>query len=201
MNGGDIRMRCTVLALPVVLALVAASPSSNAADAKELKAKYEGKSFVLQHNLHVDDNVAKWQNFIEGDFVPVGSKVTVTKIDAKKASLVFEDPTRTVRLDLDDAIPDAVFVLDRVLGATAPSTKGFGKTDLDGIKQGKILEGMTRKAVFLAVGPPPYSYTPPFRHDSAVNHDPKADELTYMKGTYDFLKVTFSKDKVADLED
>jgi hypothetical protein len=194
-------MKPTALAIPIVLALLRASSPTLAADAKELKGKYEGKSFVLQHNLHVDDNVAEWQNFIEGDFVPVGSKVTVTKIDAKKATLVFEDPARTVRLDLDDAIPDAVFVLDRVLGATAPSTKGFGKTDLEGIKEGKILEGMTRKAVFLAVGPPPYSYTPPFRHDSATNHDPKASELTYMKGTYDFLKVTFSGDKVADLED
>jgi hypothetical protein len=194
-------MKPTALVFPIALAVLGSSPSTQAADAKELKAKYEGKSFTLQFNLHVDDNVAEWQNFIEGDFVPVGSKVTVTKIDAKHATLHFEDPVRTVRLDLDDANPDAVFVLDRVLGATAPSTKGLGKTDLDGIKQGRIMEGMTRKGVFLSVGPPPYSYTPPFRHDSATNHDPKADELTYMKGTYDFLKVTFSKDKVVDLED
>jgi hypothetical protein len=201
MNGGRIGMMRNAVALPILLALIGVSPSIQAADAKELKAKYEGKSFVLQHNLHVDANTAKWQNFIEGDFVPLGSKVTVTKIDAKKATLAFEDPVRTVKLELDDAIPDATFVLDRVLGATAPSTKGFGKTDLEGIKQGKILQGMTRKAVFLAVGPPPYSYTPPFRHDSATNHDPKAGELTYMKSTYDFLKITFSGEKVADLED
>jgi hypothetical protein len=194
-------MTRTSLASLIVLALVSASPSTEAADSKELKAKYEGKSFALQHNLHVQDNEAKWQNFIEGDFVPLGSKVTVTKIDVKRATLVFEDPVRTIKLELDDAIPDATVVLDQILGATAPSLKGFGKTDLEGIKQGKILEGMTRKAVFLAVGPPPYSYTPPFRKDSAVNHDPKASELTYMKATYDFLKITFSGDKVSDIED
>jgi hypothetical protein len=165
-------MRRAALAIPILWALVGASPSIQAADAKELKAKFEGKSFILQHNLHVDENTAKWQNFIEGDFVPLGSKVTVTKIDAKKATLVFEDPVRTVKLEIDDAIPDATFVLDRVLGAAAPSTKGFGKTDLEGIKQGKILQGMTRKAVF-SRWPPPYSYTPPFRHDSATNHDPR----------------------------
>jgi hypothetical protein len=194
-------MRRTALACLVVLALVKASPSTPAAETKELKAKYEGQSFTLQHNLHVQDNEAEWQNFIEGDFVPLGSKVTVKKIDDEKATLVFEDPPRTIKLDIEKAIPDATVVLNQILGSTAPSLKGFGKTDLDGIKQGKILEGMTRKAVFLAVGPPPYSYTPPFRHDSAVNHDPKASELTYMKGTYDFIKITFSGDKVADIED
>ncbi len=194
-------MRRTSLAFSLVLALAGASPSTPAADKKELKAKYEGQSYTLQHNLHVQDNEAKWQNFIEGDFVPLGSKVTVKKIDADKAILVFEDPPRTVKLEIEDANPDATFVLDRILGSAAPSVKVFGKTDLEGIKDAKILQGMTRKAVFLAVGYPPYSYTPPFRHDSATNHDPKASELTYMKGTYDFLTITFSGDKVSDIED
>jgi hypothetical protein len=194
-------MRLTSLAYVVVLALVGATPSTEAADKKELKAKYEGQSFVLQHNLVVQDNEAKWQNFIEGDFVPLGSKVTVKKIDGDKAILGFEDPPRTIKLTIEDAIPDATVVLDQILGSAAVSLKGFGKTDLEGIKQGKILEGMTRKAVFLAVGPPPYSYTPPFRHDSAVNHDLKANELTYMKSTYDFFTVVFSGDKVSELKD
>ncbi len=194
-------MRPTSMAVLLILALLEAAPAARAADKAELKANYEGKRFTLQHNLHVEDNEAEWQNYIAGDFVPLGSKVTVKKIDDEKAILVFEDPTRTVKLDIEKANPDATFVLDHILGSTAPSLKGFGKKDLEGIKDAKILEGMTRKAVFLAVGYPPYSYTPPFRHDSATNHDPKARELTYMKGTYDFFKVIFSGDKVSAMED
>ena len=173
-----------------------------AAEANELKAKYEGKSFVLQHNLHIDENEAEWQNFIGGDFVDIGSKLTVTKIDKSKALLAFTDPARTVKVDLAGAHPNATVVLDHILGSTAPSLKGLGKEDLNGIKRAVILEGMSRKAVFLAVGYPPYSYTPPFRKDSATNHDPNAEELTYMKSTYDFFKIYFgSNGKVAAIED
>lgn len=187
----------------LVLTLAAASSAAPAPDKQGLKAKYEGKSFTLQHNLYFDDDdrQAEWQNFLAGDFAPLGAKVTVTKIDDSKAILVVEDPPLTIKLDLEHANPDAASVLDHILGATAPSVKGLGKTDLKGIKYAAIFEGMTRKAVFLAVGYPPYHYTPPFRKDSATNHDPKADELTYMKGTYDFFKVTFSNDKVVDIED
>lgn len=194
-------MRHMATAFAVVLASFAASTSATAAEPQDLKAKYEGKSFVLQHNLHIEDNEAEWQNFIEGDFVELGSKVTVVKIDKSKALLAFEEPARTVKLDLAGANPGAAVVLDHMLGATAPSLKGFGKDDLTGIKHAIVREGMTRKAVFLAVGYPPYAYTPPFRKDAAVNNDPNADELTYMKGTYDFFKVYFSKDKVAAIED
>ena len=195
-------MNRIVVALPLVLALLAVSTSASAAEPEDLKAKYEGKSFVLQHNLHIDDNEAEWQNSIGGDFVDLGSKVTVTKIDKSKALLAFADPARTVKLDLAGANPNATVVLDHMLGAAAPSLKGLSKQDLTGIKRAVILEGMTRKAVFLAVGYPPYSYTPPFRKDSAVNHDPNAEELTYMKSTYDFFKVYFgSKGTVAAIED
>jgi hypothetical protein len=195
-------MRPTVMLLPLALALVQASPLTHAAgDKLGLKAKYEGHTYTLQHNLHVQDNEAEWQNYIEGDYVPLGSKVTVKTINDDKATLVFENPPRTVKLDIEHANPDPTFVLDRMLGAAAPSLKGFGKTDLAGIKEAQIVAGMTRKAVFLAVGYPPYSYTPPFRHDSATNHDPKAERLTYMKGTYDFLTVVFKGDKVLALDD
>ena len=46
---------------------------------------------MLQHNLYFDDGEAEWQNFISGDFVDLGSKVTVKQIDKGKAILVFED--------------------------------------------------------------------------------------------------------------
>lgn len=194
-------MRASRAMLALVLAAAGAAFPSGAADKKELKAKYEGKSFVIQFNLHVEDNEAEWKNFVVGDFVPLGTKATVKKIDTSTAVLACEDPVRTVKIDIEDANPDETFVLDRILGAAAPSLKGFSKTDLDAIKNAKIVEGMTRKALFLAVGMPPYAYTPPFRKDSAINHDPNADELTYMKSTYDFLKITLKGNKVVDIED
>jgi len=131
------------VALAIALATASSAMPAGAADKNELKAKYEGKAFVLQHNLHVDDNVAEWQNFIEGDFVPLGSKVTVQKIDPKRAVLVFEDPPRTVRLDLDDAIPDATVILDHILALYIQGSASYVIDDTTFATLGITITGTT----------------------------------------------------------
>ncbi|HEY3176605.1 MAG TPA: hypothetical protein VGK94_12695 [Candidatus Polarisedimenticolia bacterium] len=62
---------------------------------------------------------------------------------------------------------------------------------------------MTRRGVFLAVGYPPYYYSPPFFLDkkAASNHDTDADTLTYMASTWDFLVIEFKEGKVLSVED
>jgi hypothetical protein len=173
-----------------------------AQDCSAVREKYEGKTFALQHNLRFDDDEARWVNFMgAADYLDVGTKVTVTQFKADEVSLAAEGKGMTIKLDLKKATPSCAVILERLLGAGAPSLKGFSSTDLKGIKEAKILVGMTRRAVFIAVGYPPYSYKPPFRGDSAVNHDPQSDDLTYMKGTWDFVAVRFQNDKVVAIED
>jgi hypothetical protein len=173
-----------------------------AQDCISVREKYEGKTLVLQHNLRFDDDEARWVNFIgAADYLDVGTKVTVTLVKSDGVSLAVEGKGLTIKLDLKKATPSCAMILERLLGPSAPSLKGFSATDLKGIKEGKLIVGMSRRAVFLAVGYPPYSYKPPFRGDSAVNHDPQSDELTYMKGTWDFVAVRFQNDKVVAIED
>jgi len=182
---------CAALALPAL-----------AEDCDSVRTQYEGKTFALQHNLRFDDDEARWVNFTgAGDFLDVGTKVTVTFVKSDKASLGVTGRDKAIKLDLGKATPSCAAVLEHLLGPSAPSLKGLSSTDLKGIKEGKMVIGMTRRALFLAVGYPPYSYKPPFRGDAAVNHDPQADELVYMKGTWDFVTVKFQDNKVISIED
>lgn len=182
---------CAALALP-----------SLAEDCGAVNAKYQGKTFALQHNLRFEDNEARWVNFTgAADYLDVGTKVTVTQVKSNEISLAVEARGVTITLDLGKATPSCAVILEHLLGPAAPALKGLSATDLKGIKEGKMIIGMTRRAVFIAVGYPPYSYKPPFRGDAAVNHDPQADELMYMKGTWDFVTVKFQGDKVIAIED
>jgi hypothetical protein len=189
--GLAILLLCAALALP-----------SFAGDCDSVKAQYRGKTFVLQHNLRFDGDEARWVNFIgAADYLDAGTKVIVTEVKSDEVSLAAEGRGITIKLDLGKATPSCTAILERLLGPSAPSLNGFSATDLKGIKEGKMVIGMSRRALFIAVGYPPYSYKPPFRGDAAVNHDPQADELVYMKGTWDFLTVKFQDDKVIAIED
>ncbi len=182
---------CAALAMPALTE-----------DCSSVREKYEGKTFALQHNLRFDDDDARWANFIGAtDYLDVGTKVTVTQFKPNEISLAAEAKGMTIKLDLKKATPSCAVILEHLLGPAAPSLKGFSATDLKGIKEGKIIAGMSRRALFIAVGYPPYSYKPPFRGDSAVNHDPQADELVYMKGTWDFVTVKLKDNKVIAIED
>jgi hypothetical protein len=127
--------------------------------------------------------------------------VTVVSIKADEVTLLPEGHDDEIAIDFEDAESFCPAILTRLLGTSAPEISKLSKLDQQGIKQGKILEGMTRRAVFLAVGAPPQSYQPPFRDDTAENPDLEADELVFMSSTWDFVKVSFTKDLVTSIED
>ena len=174
-------------------------------DCKALKSSYEGKTFRLQHNFYQEDEEATWINFMKtGDFLPIGSEVLVKKLKKDEAVLQIKDEngrTRTVEWDLDEALPDCETVLKRTLGEAAPTLDGLAEADLDGIKRGAISEGMSRKAVFLAVGYPPYFYERPWSDTPARNKDLSLNELTFVGSTYDYVIVKFDGDRVKAIDD
>ena len=174
-------------------------------DCKALKTGYEGKTFYLQHNFYHEDGEATWINFMKtGDFLPIGAEVTVRKLKSDEALLGIKDETgreREVEWDLDEALPDCATVLQRTLGASAPSLDGLSSAEIDGIKRGAVAEGMSRKAVFLAVGYPPHFYERPWSDTPARNKDLTLNELTFVGSTYDFIIVKFENDQVKAIDD
>lgn len=193
----------------VVVALCACSAPVFAADSpvncKALKSSYEGKTFHLQHNFYQDDGGATWINFMKsGDFLPIGAEVKVQKLKSDEAILKIKDESgreHEVEWDLDEALPDCETVLKRTLGESAPSLEGLSSADVDAIKRGAISEGMSRKAVFLAVGYPPHFYERPWSDTVARNKDLTLNELTFVGSTYDFIVVKFDNDQVKAIDD
>lgn len=196
----------TFLALFLLFVTIApAVADDDPVDCKALKSSYEGKTFRLQHNFYQEDEEATWINFMKtGDFLPIGSEVVVKKLKKDEAVLEIKDENgraRTVEWDLDEALPDCETVLKRTLGEAAPTLDGLTEADLDGIKRGAISEGMSRKAVFLAVGYPPYFYERPWSDTPARNKDLSLNELTFVGSTYDYVVVKFDGDVVKAIDD
>lgn len=196
----------TFLALFLLFVTIApAVADDDPVDCKALKSSYEGKTFRLQHNFYQEDEEATWINFMKtGDFLPIGSEVVVKKLKKDEAVLEIKDENgraRTVEWDLDEALPDCETVLKRTLGEAAPTLDGLTEADLDGIKRGAISEGMSRKAVFLAVGYPPYFYERPWSDTPARNKDLSLNELTFVGSTYDYVIVKFEGDRVKAIDD
>jgi hypothetical protein len=198
---------CRLSAVPLALVIFSAAVVAEDAppDCKALRSSYENKTYYLQHNLYHEDGEATWINFIAtGDFLPVGAPVTIRKLKSDEALLKIKDETgreRTVEWDLDEALPDCATVLQRSLGEAAPSLDGMHGVDVEGIKRGAIIEGMSRNAVFLAVGYPPYFYERPWSGTPARNKDLTLSELTFVGSTYDFIIVKFENGHVKTIDD
>ncbi len=87
--------------------------------------------------------------------------------------LMVEGRDDKLYLQIEECAPDLETVLDRILGGTPPALDSFGAIDLEGIRSGRILEGMSRQGVFRAVGYPPFYY----RFHDVRNPDLEAEEL------------------------
>lgn len=187
----------------VALSIALASPTTAEIDCRHLRAQYEGKRLFLQHNLRFEDDDASWVNFVlSGNFHPVGSAVRVLKVKQDEVVLTVEGREGKLQVDMSDGEPACAVILQRMLGPQPPDLSGLTEVDVNGIKRGSILVGMSRRAVFLAVGYPPHFYQTSFVGDTiAMNQDPNADILTYMGSTWDFIPVTFANDVVTAIGD
>ena len=197
--------KASALAILLLLGTTSVFADDDPIDCKALKSSYEGKTFRLQHNFYQEDGEATWINFMKtGDFLPIGAEVVVKKLKSDEALLKIKDENgreHEVEWDLDDALPDCETVLKRTLGEAAPSLEGLSSVELDAIKRGAVSEGMSRKAVFLAVGYPPHFYERPWSDTPARNKDLTLNELTFVGSTYDFIIVKFENDQVKAIDD
>ena len=181
---------CITVALPA-----AAMP-------RETLDAYVGKTYFLGYNLFVRGFDADWKNELgDPDYIAIGTRVKIVKAKSHAVYMEVEGKKRSFKLDLDDVTPDAQTVLGRLLRSEPPSLEGLSQADLSGIKAAAVTTGMSRRGVFLAVGHPPYYFTPFISRKVCVNRSPAdAPELTYLQNDRDFVLVRLANDIVVAVE-
>jgi len=147
-----------------------------------------GRGFTLV-NLHPDNERSRLYavNFQQAGLIPVCSEVEYLGLGRK--SLKF----RVVATHRDyeyvdhkaaaEPFPDH---LRRFFGPSCPRAEIDSLSELDrkGVREGRAIEGMTRRAVILAMGHPP-------RH---VNPDPNAPTLMYWRNRFNRVEIQFGED-------
>ena len=127
-------------------------------------------------------------NYQQGGLIPICSKITVVSRDAKQA--VLEVDGKRWRYVYDKYLRethDQHFA--RYFGAQCDPGEGLSAKDLEGIKAGKALEGMTRAGVIKAMGyPPPHG-----------TKDMAGAQWKYWKSRYSSVVITFDGDVVVSL--
>lgn len=169
------------------------------AAAGELNDKWNGKTIYSRVNLRFEPGKkllkAASTNFYGYDeLVPVGTKFTVTAVSKRTielSSAVNPLPFLIEYIDKHSQIPFDEF-LERTFSknpVAIPDT--ITAEEKKQIKAGTVAPGMSRAAIFLAIGYPPASISPNF----------EAKELAYQRTRFAKFKLHFGSDgKLASVE-
>jgi hypothetical protein len=167
----------------IILALACANkPDSTRDDVGDLAS---GRGFTLV-NLHPDNERSRLYavNFQQGGLIPVCSEVEYLGFQSN--SFKFRVISWNREYDyVNHKAAGEPFAdhLRRFFGPTCPREEINSLSELDrqGLREGRAIEGMTRRGVILAMGHPP-------RH---VNPDPNAAALMYWKNRFNRVEIQF----------
>ena len=195
----------TTLMILAIMTLLLVSMFGCASKGGGSSTPYEGYSSVYLHtNIHgyTHNNrgnmeyLASYANYVQPDtghfFVPVNTVVSIGKWRGG-FTLTRQDNGQVIYFEYRSSNMGGMSVEDYLNLITGPqplSLKGLSATDLKGIKEGRVLKGMTKKGVEIAWGYPAKHKTPSL--DDNV--------WTYWRNRWVMKSVTFSNGKVTQVQ-
>lgn len=148
---------------------------------------------VTLTNLHPDDkrHVLYSTNFQQSGMIPICTEVKQVEKSGKR--LVFEVGGQKYDYDFaGNTTPEGFDAnVAKYFGVKCDMPKGLSAVDQQGIKEGRALVGMTKKAVILAIGYPP-------GHKTKSTDD---DMWTYWHSRFNTFIVYFQDGKVREVKD
>jgi serine/threonine-protein kinase len=142
-------------------------------------------------NLHPDRTRLFDVNYQESGFIPLCTRVRIDQQDQKMVRFTVLDTGQQYEYLHHHAIPDFQANVDRVFGYSCMRRRASALSSLDqqGIREGRVLPGMTKEGVVLAIGYPPEHKTPSL----------EADDWRYWTGRFSTMVVQFQDGRVSQV--
>jgi hypothetical protein len=149
-----------------------------------------GRGYTLV-NLHPDNERSRLYavNFQQRGLIPVCSEVEFLGLGSKSLKFRVVSTNREYEYVNHKAAAEPFLDhVNRFFGPACPKEEIEALSEIDrrGIREGRAIEGMSRRGVILAMGHPP-------RH---VNPDPNAPSFMYWKNRFNRVEIQFGPDDV-----
>ncbi len=168
----------------------AVQPDPNASH--PLRASAEVYTLV---NLHPDDEELSSVNYLDGDeLLALCTPIRVSFLNTEGLTFHVLATGKEYTYEFHDTMTESPAEhVAKFFGTScnAGVVASFDAIDQQGIREGKVLEGMSKQAVILAIGYPPEHRTPSL----------DADLWRYWESKFDTIEVTFADGRVVEIDD
>lgn len=174
--------------IAILLFFILSACSSKYANDPRVGASYYTK-FALQH----EKGHYYTTNYRKGILLPVNSQVMINKMSSK--AIIFTVAKTGEEIQLINVPKHTNENIDEIFSKTfskSPTNlEKFSSLERGKISQGKIAKGMSKKAVIVAYGYPPYIKTPTL----------ESNEWVYWTSRFDKVNVTFAGGEISKIAD
>lgn len=152
-----------------------------------------GESYYTQFAMRYEKAVHLTTNFRRGALIPVNTKVKLQKITAKTIEVEIDGMPKPLLIKnvIKHTGDTTVQAFDKYLSFKKINLRKFNSLERRLIKKGKVVKGMSKKAVIVAIGYPPITET--------MNLE--ADTWVYWSGRFNKFNVNFRRGKVSGIKD
>lgn len=152
----------------------------------------EGKTVYTQINLWVNGDEHLTTNYRAGWRLPVNSKVRILDTSGDAIDVRVADSGRTFAITnvAKYSGQNIQSIYDRYFAPSPHDLDGFGRSEAQAIRNGKVEEGMRKQAVIAARGYPPAHQTP----------STDADQWKYWRTRFNTILVRFDNGRVSTIK-
>ncbi len=152
-----------------------------------------GEIYYSQFAIRYEKGRHVTTNYRRGGTIAVNTPLKLVSINKKTIEVeVQESGQRLNIVNIQKHTGDDVYqAFDKLFAKLKVNLRRFSALERNNIELGKVVKGMRKKAVLVAIGYPPITKTP----------DLNGNDWTYWQGRYNTFRVQFKNDKVVGIID